>query len=58
VSLRRNPNLSLLLFIVSRLPDTLHNAIDDLVDIAPFNPDVLNTRLIMSGDNGLLDNYR
>jgi hypothetical protein len=43
---------------MSRLPNTLNNAIYDLINISPFHPNILNTSFIMPCSNWLLNNYR
>ena len=53
-----HPNLGLTLFIVSRLPNALDDAVHDLIDISAFYPYVFCTRFVMTSDNRLLDNDR
>lgn len=53
-----NPNLRLLLFVMARLPNSLHHAVYDLIDIPAFNPYVLHARFVVTCNNRLLDNHR
>jgi hypothetical protein len=54
----RDPNLGLLLFVMSRLPHALNNTIDDLIHVTAFDPHILDASLVMPGCHRLLNNHR